>query len=85
MAEGFSAVRKLVKPNSPFGLIVGGNHTILGGRRFDIDTPAHLASIAASLGWQHVETVPLQTYKRYGLHANNATSIEALVILRASD
>jgi len=83
MAESFSSVRKLVKPNSPFGLIVGGNHTVLGGTRFDIDTPAHLASLATSQGWQHVETVPLQTYKRYGLHANNATSSEALVILRA--
>ena len=83
MADAFSAVRHLMKENAPFGLIVGGNHTVLGGTRFDIDTPAHLANIAVSRGWQHVETIALQTYKRYGLHVNNATNSEALIILRA--
>jgi len=83
MAEAFTAVRRLAKPNAPFGLIVGGNHTVLSGTRFDINTPQHLASIAAARGWHHVETVPLQTYRRYGLHVNNATSTEALLILRA--
>lgn len=83
MADAFSAVRRLVKPNAQFGLIVGGNHTTLSGTRFDIDTPEHLASIAAVCGWTHIETVPLQTYRRYGLHVNNATSTEALLILKA--
>ena len=83
MANAFSSIRRLMKPNAPFGLIVGGNHTVLSGTRFDIDTPAHLASIATTRGWQHVETIPLQAYQRYGLHMNNATSTEALVILRA--
>jgi len=83
MADAFKAVRHLAKPNAPFGLIVGGNHTVLSGTRFDINTPEHLASIAVSNGWEHVETVPLQTYRRYGLNVNNATNTEALVILRA--
>lgn len=83
MADAFSAIRRLAKSNAPFGLIVGGNHTVLSGTRFDIDTPEHLASIAAARGWHHVETVPLQTYRRYGLHVSNATSTEALLILRA--
>lgn len=85
MADAFTSVRRLVKPNAPFGLIVGGNHTVLSGIRYDINTPEHLASIAASRGWQHVETIHLQAYQRYGLHMNNATSTEALVILRATD
>lgn len=83
MSDAFSSVRRLVKVNAPFGLIVGGNHTVLGGTRFDINTPQHLANLAAAQGWQHVETIPLQTYQRYGLHMNNATTTEALVILRA--
>lgn len=83
MAEAFASVRRLAKRNAPFGLIVGGNHTVLSGTRFDIDTPAHLANIAAHRGWSHEETVPLQTYRRYGLHVNNATTTEALLILRA--
>ncbi|GAB2180938.1 hypothetical protein DLREEDagrD3_11610 [Denitratisoma sp. agr-D3] len=85
MADAFSSIRRLTKPNAPFGLIVGGNHTVLSGRRFDIDTPAHLANIATTRGWQYVETIPLQAYQRYGLHMNNATSTEALVILRSQE
>ena len=84
MSDAFMSIRQVVKPNAPFGLIVGGNHTVLSGTRFDISTPDHLASLAAARGWRHVETIPLQTYQRYGLHMNNATNTEALVILRAN-
>jgi site-specific DNA-methyltransferase (cytosine-N4-specific) len=83
MSDAFTSVRRLVKKGAPFGLIVGGNHTVLGGSRFDINTPQHLANLAVSRGWQHVETIPLQTYKRYGLHQSNATTTEALIILKA--
>jgi site-specific DNA-methyltransferase (cytosine-N4-specific) len=83
MSDVFSSVGRLLKANAPFGLIIGGNHTVLGGTRFDINTPQHLANLAVARGWQHVETVPLQTYQRFGLHANNATTTEALVILKA--
>lgn len=83
MYRTFGIVRGLLKNRAKFGLIVGGNHTVLGGKRFEIDTPAHLASIAASSGWAHVESIPLQTYKRFGLHAANATTTEALLILQA--
>lgn len=83
MSDAFASVRGLVKQGAPFGLIVGGNHTVLGGSRFDINTPQHLANLAVSRGWQHVETIPLQTYKRYGLHQSNATTTEALIILKA--
>lgn len=82
MAEAFVSLRSVLKPNAPFALIVGGNHTVLGGQRFDIDTPTHLANIAAAKGWRHVETVPLQTYQRFGLHMSNATHTEALIVLR---
>lgn len=83
MMAAFSGIRPLMKDDAPFGLIVGGNHTILGGTRYDIDTPRHLVNIAADIGWQHVETIPLQTYPRFGLHMSNSTTSEALVILRA--
>jgi site-specific DNA-methyltransferase (cytosine-N4-specific) len=83
MADSFSSVRAVIKPGGKYGLIVGGNHTVLGGERFDIDTPAHLASLAVSRGWNHVETVKLQTYRRYGLHSKNAGTTEALVVLEA--
>jgi site-specific DNA-methyltransferase (cytosine-N4-specific) len=84
MARVFQALRPLMKKNAPFALVVGHNHTVLGGRRFDIDTPAHLASIALACGWAHDETIPLQTYQRYGYHMENAVSGEGLVIVRAA-
>ena len=71
-----------MRKGAPFALIVGGNHTVLGGKRFDINTPQHLAEIASSCGWAHVETVPLQTYQRYGYHMDNAVTAEAMVIVR---
>ena len=83
MADSFASVRKVMKPGAKYGLIIGGNHTVLGGQRFDINTPNHLASLAVSRGWKHLETVELQTYKRYGLHSKNASTTEALVILQA--
>ncbi|MFQ5509783.1 MAG: TRM11 family SAM-dependent methyltransferase [Leptospirillia bacterium] len=83
MSDAFSSIKRLMKKGAKFGLIVGGNHTVLGGNRFDLDTPGHLANLAVSRGWKHEETVALQTYRRYGYHVNNATSREALVVLRA--
>lgn len=83
MADSFASVRKVMKPGAKYGLIVGGNHTVLGGQRFNINTPSHLVSLAVSRGWKHLETVELQTYKRYGLHSKNASTTEALVILQA--
>ena len=83
MARVFTALRPLVRPAAPFALIVGCNRTVLGGHRFDIDTPQHLTRIAATRGWRHAETIPLQTYQRYGYHMNNAIRAEALVVLEA--
>ncbi len=83
MAEAFKSVRDCVKDKAPFALIVGSNRTVLGGKRFEIDTPRHLAEIASSCGWTHEETVPLQTYQRWGYHMSNAVNSEALVIVRA--
>lgn len=84
MAQVFSSMRPLMRKDAPFALIVGGNHTVLSGKRFDINTPQHLAEIASSCGWTHVETVPLQTYQRYGYHVDNAVTAEAMVIVRAA-
>jgi SAM-dependent methyltransferase len=83
MAETFKSVRLCMKKHSPFALIVGGNHTILGGKRFDIDTSSHLIEIATNFSWMHEETIKLQTYQRYGYHMNNAVNSESLIILRA--
>jgi hypothetical protein len=84
MRDSFRSVKRLLRDGAPYALIVGHNHTVLSGVRFDIDTPSHLASLAQSAGWRVEESVPLQTYRRYGLHAVNAVEAETLLILRNS-
>ncbi|WP_024355080.1 TRM11 family SAM-dependent methyltransferase [Brevundimonas naejangsanensis] len=83
MAQTFRAVSRQLKPGAPFALIVGHNHTVLGGQRFDIDTPKHLASLAESEGWAVSEVTALQAYQRYGIHASNAVKAETLLVVRA--
>ncbi len=82
MHDCFRATRTVLRRGAPFALIVGHNHTVLGGIRHDIDTPAHLAALGASVGWKVEELTPLQTYRRYGYHASNAVRSETLVVLR---
>lgn len=83
MGQTFGSVLKSFKPHGRFALIVGHNHTVLGGQRFDIDTPRHLASLANNRGWLVEEITPLQPYQRFGLHAANAVRAETLLVLNA--
>ena len=82
MKDSFRAVKMVMKPGAPYGLIVGHNHTTLGGIRREINTPQHLANLASSEGWEIEELIPLQTYQRYGYHMNNSVAAETLIILR---
>lgn len=82
MRDAFRAIRGMMRPGAPFALIVGCNHSVLGGKRYDINTPEHLANLAESTGWVVEERLPLQTYRRYGYHVNNAIAHEMLVVLR---
>ncbi|WP_299817332.1 DNA methyltransferase [uncultured Jannaschia sp.] len=82
MKTNFRSVNALMKAGAPYALIVGHNHTTIGGIRYDIDTPSHLANLAVSVGWSIDELIPLQTYKRYGYHVSNAVAAETLIILR---
>lgn len=84
MQNSFRAIRGVMRHGAHFALIVGHNHTVLGGIRYDIDTPAHLTALAATAGWSVDELIPLQTYRRYGYHVSNAVRAETLVILRNS-
>lgn len=84
MRQAFVGVKKAMKKGAPFALVVGHNHTTLGGVRFDIDTPRHLADLAVDAGWSLDELLPLQTYQRYGYHAANAVRAEALILLRSA-
>ena len=84
MLRSFRAIRRNMFPQAPFALIVGHNHTVLGGVRYEINTPEHLARLALESGWAVEEIIPLQTYQRYGYHKNNSVGAESLIMLRNS-
>ena len=71
-----------IKPGGIYALVVGTNRTTLSGTQFNINTPRFLAQLAEHVGWSLVEYLPLETYKRFGLHAANAVQDETLVVLR---
>lgn len=84
MGKMFSNVSKRLKTGAPFALVVGHNHTTLGGKRFDLDTPQYLAEIGVHFGWKIQENISLNTYPRYGIHSSNAVAKENLLILENS-
>ena len=83
MAMSFRGVKKLLKPNSPYALVVGKNRTTLGGKEFVINTPELLAKIATTCGFKVNELIRLDTYPRYDLHKANSITAETLIILKA--
>ena len=82
MMQSFNTVGIAIKPGGIYALVVGTNRTTLSGTQFNIDTPRFLAQLAEHVGWSLVEYLPLETYKRFGLHAANAVQDETLVVLR---
>jgi SAM-dependent methyltransferase len=81
MRKVFVALPKVLHKNAKLAFVVGPNQTTLGGRRFDINTPAALLCIAEQLGFIRQEVIPLQTYHRYGLHQKNSIRGESLTIM----
>nr|WP_312216678.1 DNA adenine methylase [Clostridioides sp.] len=78
----FQNVLKALKEDAKFALVVGHNHTVIGGERYNIDTPKFLVDVAINCGWIHEETIKLEVYSRYGLNKSNAIEDESLIILR---
>lgn len=82
MKEMFINVKTMLKQDARYGLVVGHNKTMLGEKKYNIDTPELLAILAEDCGWDIEEIFPLQTYKRYGLNSKNAINKESLIILK---
>lgn len=82
MRDMFRQVSQALRPGAPFALVVGHNRTTLGGQVFALDTPAMLRHLAEQDGWQHEQSMPLQTYQRYSVHRQNAVQSETLLIVR---
>lgn len=82
MRQAFRSIAAMTAPGARGAFIVGHNHTVLGGKRFDIDTPQLLSELATACDFVDVERMPLDTYQRYGLHYRNSISKEELLLFR---
>lgn len=82
MKRAFRSLSGALAKNARVAIVVGANHTTLGGLRFDIDTPRFLRLIAQDLGYRVSELIALQTYQRYALHQKNSIQNESLIILK---
>jgi hypothetical protein len=82
MKLAFVEVHRLLKEEKYFCLIVGHNHTTIGGNRTDIDTPKLLSFIGKEVGFKIHEILPLEAYQRYGLNSLNAVQQESLIVFK---
>jgi len=82
MGLAFKEVYRLLKKEKYFCLIVGHNHTTIGGQRTDIDTPRFLSYIGKQIGFTIHEIVELDAYQRYGLNSTNAVQKESLIVFK---
>jgi SAM-dependent methyltransferase len=82
MQGAIQSVYNQLKFDKYFALIVGHNHTTIGGIRTEIDTPFFLASLGENIGFTIHEVTKLEAYQRYGLHALNAVQSESLIVFK---
>lgn len=82
MKNMFEKVEQKLKPNSHYALIVGHNHTTIGGIRTDINTPELLVKVAESIGLELSENTPLEVYHRYGINSQNSVNKESLIVFK---
>jgi site-specific DNA-methyltransferase (cytosine-N4-specific) len=82
MRRVFCGMKLHLKRGAHVALVVGHNHTTLGGTRIDIDTPGMLGQLAEHTGYASIERMPLQAYQRYGMHQRNAVAKEEILFFR---
>ena len=82
MRLAFKEVYRLLKKDKYFCLIVGHNHTTIGGKRTDIDTPKLLSFLGNEIGFKIHEILPLEAYHRYGINSLNAVQQESLIVFK---
>ncbi|MBS1530774.1 MAG: DNA methylase [Bacteroidetes bacterium] len=82
MEVAFQSVYNQLKPEKYFALIVGHNHTMIGGKRTEINTPELLTFVGEKIGFQIEEVTKLEAYHRYGLNSSNAVQSESLIVFK---
>jgi len=82
MQMAFQSVYNQLKTEKYFALIVGHNHTMIGGKRTEINTPELLTFLGEKVGFKIHEVTKLEAYQRYGLNSSNAVQSESLIVFK---
>lgn len=82
MFQVLQCIRDNLVSEGMVAMVIGGNRTTLGGIPFNIQTPEDVATLGEASKFRIHEIVPLQTYQRFGIHAQNAVKTESVVILK---
>lgn len=82
MRDVLHNISVLLKPGAVAFVVVGNNHTIAGGQRVDINTAALLSDIAANIGLDVGEHIPMEMLVSRDIFRKNAVASEVILCFR---
>jgi DNA modification methylase len=82
MKEVIAGMYRALKPGSFAFVVVGNNHTIAGGQRVEIQTAKLLQDIAALVGFEIVDSLPMEMLVSRDIFRKNAVSSEEILAFR---
>lgn len=75
-------IKEVLKPKAKAFIVVGNNHTIAGGKRVDIQTADLLFDLAADVGFQVEEQIPMEMLVSRDIFRKNAMASEYILTVR---
>lgn len=81
MREVLLGTKRLLRPGRSAFVVVGGNHTVIGGQRVSIDTATLLTDLAASVGFHHRRSLPMEMLVSRDIFRRNGGECESLIEL----
>lgn len=82
MKSMFARVRHALRSGASYAMVIGENHTFIGGKLFRIDTPRYLAVLAEQEGFSVRELTPIEAYQRFDIHQANSIRSESILYLQ---
>lgn len=81
VGQTLDALSSTMSPGEHVVMVVGRNRTGRGGDLIEIPTPELLGELSETRGLTCSETIPLETWARYGMHSRNAVNAEDAVVM----
>lgn len=82
MQHVFRGMLRALRPGAKAYVVVGSNHTIAGGQRVEIDTPALLAQLAESCDFRLVDSIKMEMLVSRDIFKKNASESEEILCLQ---